>query len=155
MQGVSGRGSASVNHVASLSSSLLRQYHGCIPLLLSTIAVFCPHINAAIVQHWFSSVKNFSRIYLLLCALAPGVPVGVARGGCSTTELAYGNHPVVATHAVAIHHTICADVVHGRALVFDLQFASEIQGLCISSLSIVLEPKLRIIHDLTFALEGG
>ena len=94
-------------------------------------------------------------MFLLISVLAPGVPVGDARGGDWTTELAYGSHPVVATHTVAIHHTICADVEHGRAVVFDLRFADEIQGLRISPLSIVLEPKLRIIHDLTLAREGG
>ena len=92
---------------------------------------------------------------LLLCVLAPGSPVGVAQGGGMTIELAYGNHPVVATHTGIIHNTICADVVHGRAVVFYLRYADEIQGLRISPLSVVLEPKLRNIQDLTFAREGG
>ena len=45
--------------------------------------------------------------------------------------------------------------MYGRALVLDLRSASEILGLRISPLSVVLEPKFRIIHDLTFARAGG
>ena len=156
VQAVSARGSASLDRVALISSSLLRQCQGSVALFLSTIgsSYFSPHINVDIVQHWFGAIKKFPSISLLLRVLAPGAPVGVARGGDLTTELAYGNHPDVATHAVAIHQKICADVVHGRALVFDLRFATEILGLRISPMSVVLEPKLRIIHDLTFARAG-
>ena len=56
------------------------------------------------------------------------------------------------------HHTTSQStkiVVYGRALVFDLRFTGEILGLRISPLSVVLEPKFRIIHDLTFARAGG
>ena len=45
--------------------------------------------------------------------------------------------------------------MYGRALVLDLRFAGEILGLRITPLSVVLEPKFRIIHDLTFARAGG
>ena len=75
----------------------------------------------------------------------------VARAGNLTAELAYGNHPSVAPHAVAAHQKDCADVVHGRALVFTLSSASDIRGLRVSPLAVVLKPKFRIIHDLTFA----
>ena len=44
--------------------------------------------------------------------------------------------------------------MYGRALVFDLRFAGEMLGLRNSPLSVVLEPKFRIIHDLTFARGG-
>ena len=77
-----------------------------------------------------------------------------ARGGNLTAELAYGNHPSVAPPAVAVHQKICADVVHGRALVFKLRSASDIPGLRVSPLVIVLKPKFRIIHDLTFTRAG-
>ena len=44
--------------------------------------------------------------------------MGVARGGDLHAELAYGNHPSVASHELAIHKKVCSDVVNGRALVF-------------------------------------
>ena len=39
-------------------------------------------------------------------------------------------------------------------MVFDVRFAGEISGLRISPLSVVLEPKFGIFHDLTFARAG-
>ena len=84
-----------------------------------------------------------------------GTPVGVVRGGDLTSEPAYNNHPIVATHDFAIHHAICVDVVQGRALVLELPFAAEGQGRRISPLGVVFEPKVRTVHDLTFAREGG
>ena len=66
-------------------------------------------------------------------------------------ELTYGNHPSVASHELAIHKNVCSDVVHGRALVFDLLSAVDIVGLRVSPLAVILEPKLRIVHDLSFA----
>ena len=154
VKAVSERRSAGLDQVASISSSLLRKCQGSVDLFLSTIgsSSFSPH---TIVQHEFGTVKNFPCISLLLRVLAPGAPVSVARGGDFTTDLAYGNHSVVAMRAVAIHQNRCADVVHGRAFVFDLRFAAEIEGLRISPLSVVLEPKLIIIHDLSFARETG
>ena len=111
----------------------------------------------ATVRHWFGPVKQFPSISfsLLLRELAPGAPVGVSGGGDLAAEIAYGNHPGIAQHDVAIHKKICEDVVYGRALVIDLRFAGEFLGLRISPLSVVLEPKFRIIHDLTFARAGG
>ena len=87
--------------------------------------------------------------------LAPGAPVGVSGGGDLTAEISYGNHPGIAHHEVATHKNIFEDVLYGRALVFDLRFACEISGVRISPLSVVLEPKFRIIHELTFARAGG
>ena len=79
----------------------------------------------------------------------------VARGDNLTAELAYGNHPSVAPHAVAVHQKICADVVHGRALVLKLSSASDIQGLRVSPWAVVLKPKFRTVHNLTVARAGG
>ena len=45
--------------------------------------------------------------------------------------------------------------MYGRALVFDLRLAGEILRLRISPLSVILEPKFRIIHDRPFARAGG
>ena len=50
---------------------------------------------------------------------------------------------------------MCYDVVHGCALVFDLLSAVDIVGLRVSALAVILEPKLRIVHDLSFADAGG
>ena len=157
VQSMADQGSASLGHLASVSSSLLRQCQGSVAQLTSTIgpSLFSPHINVATVRHWFGSVKKFPFTPLLLRVLAPGAPVGVSGGGDLTAELAYGNHPGIAQHDVAIHKKICEDVVYGRALVFNLHFAGEILGLRISPLSVVLEPKFRNIHDLAFARAGG
>ena len=88
--------------------------------------------------------------------LVPCSPVCVARRGNLTAEAAYGNHPSVAPHAVAVQQImICAYVVHGRSLVLESSSASDIPGLRVSSLAVVLGPKFRIIHDLTFARPGG
>ena len=75
--------------------------------------------------------------------------------GALTAELAYDNNAVVEPHTVAIHHKICADVVNGRVLLLGLRFEDEIRGLPVSPLRIVLDPKFRIIHHLTFAREGS
>ena len=91
--------------------------------------------------------RNFPRVDQLLRVLAPGSPLCVARGGNLTAELAYGNHPSVAPHAIVVHQNICADVVHGRALV--LGSASDIRGSRVPPLAVVLKPKFRINHDLT------
>ena len=109
----------------------------------------------ATVPHWFESVKQFPSVSLLLRVLAPGAPVGVSGGGNLTAEVAGGNHPGIAQHDVTIQEKICEDVVYGRALVCDLPFAGEILGLRFSRPRVVLEPKLRIIHDLTFVRAGG
>ena len=72
-----------------------------------------------------------------------------------TTELDYGNHPSSLPHEGGILDKVCADVAFGRALVFDLGSAADIRGLRISPLAVALKPKLRIVHDLTFARAGG
>ena len=98
--------------------------------------------------------QEIPPISVLLRVLSPGSPVCVARGGDLSSELAYGNHPSVAPHDAIVHDKVCTDVIHGRALVFDSRFASEILGLRVSPLAVVLEPKTRIIHDLTFVRDG-
>ena len=105
VQPMAEQGSASLGHLASVSSSLLRQCQGSVALRTSTIgpSLFSPHINVATVRHWFGSVKQFPSISLLLCVLAPGKPVGVPGGGDLTAEIAYGNHPGIAQRDVAIH----------------------------------------------------
>ena len=60
-----------------------------------------------------------------------------------------------ASHAVDVHQKICADVVHGRALVFKLSSASDIRDSRVSPLAVVRKSKFRIIHDLTLARAGG
>ena len=90
----------------------------------------------------------------LLRVLSPGSPVCVDRGGDLTTELDCGNHPSALPHAVAILDKVCADMSFRRALAFDLGSAADIRGLCILPLAVVVEPKLRIVHDLTFARAG-
>ena len=142
---------------ASTGSSLLRACTGSITLLTSAVgsARIAPHIHPHIVRHWFGTVKNFPRADQLLRVLARGFPVCVAWGSNLTAELAYGNQPSVAPHAVAVHQKIYADVVHGRVFVFKLSSASDIPGLRVSPLAVVRTPKFRIIHDLTFARAGG
>ena len=149
-------GSANIDVVACAGSSLLRACDGSVKLFTSAVgsARIAPHIHPFIVRHWFGTVKKFPGVTLLI-VLAPGSPVCVARGGYPTAEHAYANHPSVAPHAVVVHQNICADVVHGRALVFRLTSASDIRGLRVPSLAVVLKPKFCIIDDLTFARTGG
>ena len=122
------------------------------------IQFFESRIHLDVVRHWFGAVKKLPAIRQLLHVLSPGAPGGVARGGDLHAEIAYGNHPSVASHEVAIHKKkkeVCYDVVHGRTLVFDLLSAVDIVGLRESPLAVILEPKLRIVHDLSFASAGG
>ena len=157
VQPMTKQGSARLGHLASVSSSLLRQCQGSVALFTSTFgpSLFSPDINVATVRLWFGSVKKFSSISSLLRVLAPGAPVGVSGGGDLTAEIAYGNQPGIAQHDVAIHEKICEEVVYGRALVIDLRFACAFLGLRISPLSVVIKTKFRIFHDLTFARAGG
>ena len=57
-----------------------------------------------------------------------------------SSELAYGNHPSVASHDDVVHDKVCTDVNHGRALVFDSRFASDILRPRVSPLAVVLKP---------------
>ena len=82
------------------------------------VQFFASRIHLDVVRHWFGAVKKFPAIRQLLRVLSPGAPVGVTRGGDLHAELAYGNHPSVASHELAIHKKVCSDVVNGRALVF-------------------------------------
>lgn len=72
-----------------------------------------------------------------------------------TAELAYGNHPSVVPHAVAVHEKIFAEAVHGRALVFGLLSAANILGLRVSPSAVILDVKFHIIHYLNFARAGA
>lgn len=47
------------------------------------------------------------------------------------------------------------DVLLGRALVFELRFVTDLLGLRVWPLDIVLHPELRLLHDLTLARAGG
>ena len=140
-----------------MGSSLLRACNGGVEVLTSAVgpARFAPDIHPRIVRHWFGNVKKFPDVEQLLRVLVPVSPVCVARGGNLTAELAYGYHTSVAPHAVVVHQNIYADVAHGRALVVELSCASGIRGLRASPLAVVLQPKFRIIHDLTFARAGN
>lgn len=53
VQSVSSSGSASLEHFATVSSHLLRQCHGSVPLSTSTAgsAIFAPHINTTVVNN--------------------------------------------------------------------------------------------------------
>ena len=79
-------------------------------------------------------------------------PRCVFRGGA---ELAYGSHPSVAPHAVAVHQNVCADTVHGRFWLFKTCSASHYPGLRYSPFAVVLKADFCIIYDLTFARAGG
>ena len=87
---MSERGPASPDQAASLSSSLLGQCQGNVPLFLYTLvfSLFSPNIWVAIAYHWFDEIKEFPRTFLLLCVMAPGAPVSVSGGGGVTIELA-------------------------------------------------------------------
>ena len=98
-------GTANLDQVASVGSSLLRLCGGSVASFTGAVgpSVFASHIHLDVVRHWFGAVKKFPAIRQLLHVLSPGAPVGVARGGDLHAELAYGNHPSVASHELAIH----------------------------------------------------
>ena len=80
---VSERGSVSLDQVALLSSSLLRQCQGSVPLLCPPSApqfslriLTLPSYSTGLVR-----ARKSPRLSLLLRVLAPGAPVAVAQGG--------------------------------------------------------------------------
>ena len=85
---------------------LLRQCQGSVAVLTSNIGplLIWSHFYVATVQRWFGSIKQFPSISLLLCVLAPSAPVGVSGRGGPTAEIAFGNHPGITQHDVAIHN---------------------------------------------------
>ena len=153
---VSSTGSTAFDEVASARPSRLRACDGSVKLFTSSVrsARLAPHIHHQMVRHWFRNAKKFPGVELLR-VFVPGSPVCIAGGGNLTAELADGNHPSVAARAVAVHQNLCADVVHGRGLVFDSNSASGIRSLRVPPLAVVLKPKFRISHDFTFAPAGG
>ena len=105
VQSMAEQGSASLGHLASVSSPLLRQCQGSVALPTSAIGLsqFSPLINVATVRHWSGSVKQFPSVSLLPRVLALGAPLGVSGGGDLAAEIDHGNHPGIAPHDVAIH----------------------------------------------------
>ena len=120
VQSMSSSGSASLDQLASAGSSLLHQCHGSVAAFTAAIGSSClaPHIHCDTVRHWFGVAKNFHAISLFLRVLSPGSPVCVVRRGDLPSELAYGNHPSVASHYAIVHDKVCTDAIHGRVLVF-------------------------------------
>ena len=102
---VSSTGSVNLDVVASAGSSPLRAYAGSVNFFTPAVgsARVAPHNNPHIVRHWFGTVKDFPRVDQLILVLGPRSVVYVARGRNLTAELAYGSHPSVAPHAVAVH----------------------------------------------------
>ena len=76
-------GTANLDQVASVGSSLLRLCGGSVASFTGAVApsVFASHIHLDVVRHWFGAIKKFPAIRQLLHVLSPGAPVGVARGG--------------------------------------------------------------------------
>ena len=68
------------------------------------------------------------------------MPVNVALGGHLRKEVEYSNHPRVRGHADGFAKKVEADVITGRALVFNANFAHEIQGIRLCPLGVVEEP---------------
>ena len=95
-------GTANLDQVASVGSSLVRLWGGSVALFTGAVvhSVFASRIHLDVVRHWFGAVKKFPAIRQLLHVLSPGAPVGVARGGDLHAELAYGITlvPVSYTH---------------------------------------------------------
>ena len=149
--------SAKLDRVAGVGTFLLRWCQDSIASFVATVGTssLAPHIWPDSVRHWFGTIKQFPAITQLLRVLSSGSPVCVARGGDLNTELDYGNHPSSLPHEGAIVEKVCANEDFGRALVLDLGSAAEIRGLRISPLAVVLKPKFRIVHNLTFARAGG
>lgn len=69
--------------------------------------------------------------------LVPAVPVDVGHGGNLVEEFKYDNHLGVRYHAEVIAKKVVADVVAGRALVFNAKFVQEILRIRLYPLSVV------------------
>lgn len=128
--------------------SLLRHCYYRVALYTAVGSIlFAPPNNVSSNRHSFRTVKKFPDTYRLCRWLASGSPVYAVRGGCSIGELAYGNHPSVAPHAVAINKSICAGVVRRRSLVW-LDFRCPQLGLHVSPLAVRLQLNVQKIHDI-------
>ena len=150
---VSSTGFANLDHVASVGSSLVRTCHGSVDLFMSAVesARLASHGHPHIVRHWVGNAKKFTGVEQWF-AFWYRAPRCVSHN--LTAQFACGNHLRVAPHVVAGHQTICADVAHGRVLVFKLSSTSGIRGLPVSPLEVVLKSKFSNIHDLPFARAG-
>ena len=156
VQSMSSRDSAGVDQFASAGSSLLQQRHSSVASFNAAAGSSClaPHIHCNTVRHWFGVVKNNPAVSLLLRVLSPGSPVYVTRLGGFVLAACIPNHLSVTSRTAVFDDTVCTDVIHERALNLDSRFAADILGLRVSPLAVVLEPKFRIIDDLTFARAG-
>ena len=86
----------------------------------------------------------------------PGVPVDVALGGNLVEELEYGNHPGVRHRAEVTAKKVVTDVVRVLRWCSTRLLFRKIRGVRLPPVkSVVKEPKLRIIHDLTFSGFGS
>lgn len=61
------------------------------------------------------------------------------------------NHSGVDDHLDRVYDQLRQDVFHRRSVLFTQQFLRDIRIFRVSPLGVVLEPKLDIVHDLTFA----
>ena len=142
-------GSVSLDQVVGVGTPLSRSFHGSIASLVATVrpSGLAPLICSDTVPHWFGIVKNFLAITQVFCVLSMGSPVFVARAGDFTTDLADDKHSSSLLHEGALLGKVCADVEHGRALVFELGSAADIWGLRISSLPAVGKPQFCVVHQ--------
>ena len=110
-------GTANLDQVASVGSSLVRLWGGSVASFTGAVvhSVFASRIHLDVVRHWFGAVKKFLAIRQLLHVLSPAAPGGVARRGDLHAEIAYGNHPSVASHEVDIQKEKQKSVLRRRA----------------------------------------
>ena len=75
-------GTANLDQVASVGSSLLRLCGGSVASFTGAVApsVFASHIHLDVVRHWFGAIKKFPAIRQLLHVLSPGRPCASRAG---------------------------------------------------------------------------
>ena len=111
----------------------------------------CPNT----VIHWFGTIKQFPAIIQLFRVLSPGSPACVARGGIELLSLTTVITLACSRMRVLFLRRFVRTCLFGVPWCLIWGSAAEIRGLRISPLAVVLEPKFRIVHDLTFARTGG
>ena len=95
---------ANLDQVASVGSSLVRLWGGSVASFTGAVghSVFRVAYSSRCCSSLVWGRQEFPAIRQLLHVLSPGAPGGVARVGDLHAEIAYGNHPSVASHEVAI-----------------------------------------------------
>ena len=149
-------GSASLDWLASAGSSLLQQCHGSVASVTAAVGSSClaPHIHCDIVRHWFGIVKKFLLfLYCFVCYHLARRCASHGGGIClrSLRMVIIPASPLM----MPLFTTRCAPTLYTGVPWFLIRVSRpKFWGLGCRLWPLSSEPKIRIIHDLTFARDG-